>query len=156
MLIGRAFLAIERKILRFALTGLLTVVLGCSDRSPTSPDKGKALPPGVWGSDEASMAIETGSARVEIFAQAMPPNGCFGSYGDITQEIPNGRFSLAGTYTQLTGVYPGKREYPAQFSGSVEGTRMTLTITMPGLPLVLGPYTLTYGVTNAWGPCLYP
>jgi hypothetical protein len=27
---------------------------------------------------------------------------------------------------------------------------------MPGLPLVLGPYTLTYGVINAWGPCLYP
>jgi hypothetical protein len=24
------------------------------------------------------------------------------------------------------------------------------------LPQVVGPFILTYGVTNAWGPCLYP
>jgi hypothetical protein len=53
-------------------------------------------------------------------------------------------------------VYPGKIEYPAQFSGFVEGTAMTITITVPGLPQVLGPFVLTNDVTNAWGPCLYP
>jgi hypothetical protein len=144
-----------RRTLCFALTGLLTVVLACSDRSPTSPEKAR-LPPGMWGSDAASMTIKEGGAgaNVEILALALPP--CFGSYGDISQEIPNGPFSLAGTYTQLTGVYPGRREYPAQFSGVVEGTRMTLTITVSGLPLVLGPFVLTYGVTNAWEPCRYP
>jgi hypothetical protein len=175
-----------RRTLVLLLTVPLAVVSGCSDRSPTSPEKaassapwksveapavgtdprarsarvvaprGDKLSPGVWGSDKASVTVKGGSANVEILAGAMPPGGCFGSYGDIAQEIPNGHFSLLGTYTQLTGVYPGKVQYPAQFSGSVEGTEMTLTISVPELPRVLGPFILTYGVTNAWGPCLYP
>ena len=33
---------------------------------------------------------------------------------------------------------------------------MTIRITVGGLPQVLGPFVLTYGVTNAWEPCLYP
>jgi hypothetical protein len=118
------------------------------------PPRGdRRLPPGVWGSDQASMTIKEGGAgaTVEILA-----SGCFGSYGDISQEIPNGRFSLSGTYTQLMGAFPGKVEHPAQFSGSVEGTRMTLTITVPDVSLVVGPFVLTSGVTNAWEPCRYP
>ena len=174
------------KTFLLVLTGPLAVVLACFDRSPTSPEKagitalgkgvgvpaartdrgsrstrvvsprGEVLAPSVWGSDKASLLVKGASATVEIFSLALPPRGCFGSYGDIAQAIPNGRFSLPGTYTQLTGVYPGKIEYPAQFSGFVEGTTMTLTITVPELPQVLGPFVLTNGVTNTWGPCLYP
>jgi hypothetical protein len=174
------------KTFLLVLTGPLAVVLACFDRSPTSPEKAaiaaswkrvevpsvrtdrrsrntrvvspraEVLTPGVWGSEKASVKIKGGSATVEIFALALPLGGCFGSYGDIAQEIPNGHFSLPGTYTQLTGAYPGKIQYPAQFSGVVEGTAMTLTITVAGLPQVLGPFVLTYGVTNTWGPCLYP
>lgn len=115
------------------------------------------LPPGIWGSDQASVTIRGGSATVEIFSAGLPPGGCYGSYGDVSGEIPNGRFSLPGTFTQLTGAYPGKIEYPAaQFTGVVEGKRMAITITVPSLPRVLGPFVLTAGVTNAWGPCLYP
>ena len=175
-----------RKTLLLVLTGPLAIVLACSDRSPTSPQKAAiaalgrgvdvptartdrgsrntrvvspragVLPPGVWGSEKASLMTKGASATVEIFSLALPPSGCFGSYGDIAQEIPNGHFSLPGTYTQLTGAYPGKMEYPAQFSGFVEGTAMTITITVSGLPQVLGPFVLTNGVTNAWEPCHYP
>ena len=176
-----------RKSLSFALTGLWTVVLGCSDRSPTSPVKAasaappetvqapivradrrprnprvvpprgdKRLPPGVWGSNEASVTIQDGSAAVKIFAQALPPSGCYGSFGDIAQAISYGSFSVAGTYTQLTGAYPGRTEHPARFSGLVEGSRMTLTIAVTDVSLFLGPFVLTEGVPNAWGPCLYP
>lgn len=116
----------------------------------------QGLPPGTWGSEQASVTIKPGGTNVEIFALALPPSGCFGSYGDIARQIPNGRFSLPGTYTQLTGAYPGKVEYPAQFSGFVEGSRMTITITVPRLTQALGPFVLKSGVTNAWGPCLYP
>jgi len=175
-----------RRTLLLVLTGPLAIALACSDRSPTSPEKAaigavgngvevptaradrgsrntrvvsprrEVLPPGVWGSDKASVKIKSGGATVEIFSLALPPSGCFGSYGDIVQEIPNGHFSLPGTYTQLTGAYPGKIQYPAQFSGFVEGTEMTITITVGGVPQVLGPFVLKYGVTNAWDPCLYP
>ncbi len=121
------------------------------------PPRGVApLPPGTWGSEEASVTIRGGSATVEIFSLGLPPGGCFGSYGDVFQAIPNGRFSLPGTFTQLLGAYPGRIEYPAQFTGVVEGTRMTMTITISALPQVVGPFVLTQGVTNAWGPCLYP
>jgi hypothetical protein len=115
-----------------------------------------SLPPGVWGSDAASVAIEAGGATVEIFALAIPPNGCFGSYGETAQEIPRGAFSVPGTFTQLTGFYPGKVQYPAQFTGIVEGNRMTITITVPSASRVLGPFVVAEGVTNSWGPCLYP
>ncbi|MEP6802413.1 MAG: hypothetical protein ABJC07_10775 [Acidobacteriota bacterium] len=114
------------------------------------------LPAGTWGSDQASVTIRGGSATVKIFSAGLPPGGCFGSYGDAVGEIPNGRFSLPGTFTQLTGVYPGKIESPAQFTGVVEGPRMTITITVPSLPRIVGPFVLTAGVTNSWGPCLYP
>ena len=121
-----------------------------------SPRGDKRLPPGVWGSDQASVTIQEGSATMKILAQALPGSGCFGSYGDIAQGIPYGPFTVAGTYTQLTGVYPGRREYPARFSGLVEGTRMTVTIAVADVSLFLGPFVLTDGVTNSWGPCLYP
>ncbi len=96
--------------------------------------------------------IQGDSATLKILASG----GCYGSYGQFSQEIPNGRFSLPGTYTQFTGVSPGRRDYAAQFSGFVEGARVTITVTVPGLSLVLGPFVLTHGVTNTWGPCLYP
>ena len=177
---------IMRKNLCFLITGALTVALACTDRSPTSPkeaagvtsaeDAGSPiirsdrrarnpgvvpprrdmLPAGTWGSDQASVTIRGGSASVKVFSLGLPPGGCFGSYGDAVGEIPNGRFSLPGTFTQLIGAYPGKIEYPAQFTGVVEGTHMTITITVPALPRVVGPFVLISGVTNAWGPCLYP
>ncbi|MEO8432697.1 MAG: hypothetical protein ABI592_14390 [Acidobacteriota bacterium] len=102
------------------------------------------------------MTIRSGSATVKIFGNGVPPEGCYGSYGDVPHGVPNGNFTLPGTFTQLTGVYPGRIDYPAQFTGSVEGSRMTISIQVPGESRLLGPYLLTAGVTNAWGPCLYP
>lgn len=81
---------------------------------------------------------------------------CFGSYGEITQPIPNGSFSIAGTYTQLTGVYPGKIQYAANYSGLVQGDRMSITITVPAPAQTIGPFPLAYGLSNTWTPCLYP
>ena len=155
----------------------------CSDRSPTSPEMGTnrsssqsagtaaletaertrhvvvVLPrsdtfvqPGVWGSEKASLTITKAGATLEILASG----GCFGSYGEMTQPIPNGLFSIAGTYTQLTGVYPGRIQYVAQYSGVVEGNRMSIAVTVPALPQILGPFQLADGVNNAWSPCLYP
>src|SRR5216684_883698 len=101
-----------RRTLLLVLTGPLAIALACSDRSPTSPEKAaigavgngvevptaradrgsrntrvvspraEVLPPGVWGSDKASLMIRGARATVEIFSLALPPNGCFGSYGE--------------------------------------------------------------------------
>jgi hypothetical protein len=117
---------------------------------------GGPLPPGVWGSDKASLTIRPGSATLDIFAMSFPPGGCYGSYGDVVASIPNGRFSIGGTYTQLIGAYPGKIAYASVLSGDVEGNRMTITISVPALQTAYGPFVLISGVTNSWVGCQYP
>ena len=128
-----------RRTLLLIPTVSMGFLLGCSDRSPTSPRMGTDvaslesagappqqaverfrhvivvpprsggfLQPGMWGSDKASLTVTKDAATLQILSQTLPAGGCFGSYGEITQPIPNGSFSIAGTYTQLTGVYPGK------------------------------------------------
>jgi hypothetical protein len=169
-----------RRTLLLILTASIGIHLSCSDRSPTSPEMGssselagasalktagrtryvvvvpprsdKFVQPGVWGSEKASLTITKDGATLEILASG----GCFGSYGEMTQPIPNGLFSIAGTYTQLMGAYPGKVVYAAQYSGVVEGNRMSMAITVPALPQIFGPFQLSDGVNNAWSPCLYP
>lgn len=159
------------------------ITLACSDRSPTSPEmttirnatesagvsplktdgRGRhviVVPPrgdgfvrpGTWGSEKASLAVAATGATLEILASG----GCYGSYGETAQPIPNGPFSISGTFTQLTGVYPGKIEYAAQLSGVVEGNSMSIAITVPALPATYGPFALAEGVANAWSRCLYP
>ena len=117
-----------------------------------APRSNGFVPPGTWGSERASLTVTKEGATLEILASG----GCFGSYGEIPQPIPNGLFSIAGTYTALTGVYPGKLVYAAQFSGVVEGNRMSVTVMVPALPQILGPFQLSDGVNNAWSQCLYP
>jgi hypothetical protein len=121
-----------------------------------APRSDKFVQPGVWGSEKASLTITRDGATLEILSLTLSTGGCFGAYGEMTQPIPNGPFSIAGSYTQLIGAYPGKIQFAAQYSGVVEANRMSITITVPALQQTLGPFPLTDGVNNAWSPCLYP
>jgi len=126
----------------------LTVLLAATACS-TEPRAASLV--GPWGSSQASLAVSDTGASLLIQA-----GGCYGSYGEIGRPLPGSTFDLGGTYTQLTGAYPGKIEYPAQFTGSVSGTQMTLTVTVPALQDTIGPFTLVRGVTATWMACLYP
>lgn len=172
-----------RRTLRVVLTASMGISIACSDHTPTSPEmrtdmvssesagapalngsgrarhvvvvpphSDKFVQPGVWGSENASLTITKAGATLDVLSAG----GCFGSYGESAQPIPNGPFSIAGTYTQLIGAYPGKIQYAAQYSGFVEGNRLSITITVPALQQAIGPFLLTNGVNNAWSPCLYP
>lgn len=88
--------------------------------------------------------------------QVLASGGCYGSYGAIDHPIPAGAFTLSGTFTQLMGAFPGFVRYPAEYTGTVTGSTMTLTINVPTEPLTLGPFQLTAGVTTSWSACLYP
>lgn len=135
---------------------------GPAARAPiarVNPNRDKFLPPGVWGAAQASLAIGNNArngATLQILSLNLPSGACFGQYGDIISRIPNGRFSLPGTFTQLIGAYPGKIQYPAQYSGIVLGNTLSLTVTVPALHQSFGPYLLVRGVTTSWTPCLYP
>jgi hypothetical protein len=172
-----------RRTLFLLLTAPIGISLACSDRSPTSPETATILvasesagtpplktagrtrhvivvpprsngfvQPGIWGSEKASLTITKDGATLEILASG----GCSGSYGEMTQAITNGPFSIAGTFTQLMGAYPGKVVYAAQFLGVVEGNRMSIAIAVPALPQTFGPFPLMEGVNNVWSRCLYP
>ena len=166
----------------FGISGcaILAAAAGCSDRLPTAPTtpvsaesaaaaSGRTrgtivIPPrgiegarfGTWGSETASLTIEPAGGALRVFGSAFPGGGCYGGLGDVPRSIPAGHFTLPGTFVQLTGVYPGRIEYQAEYDGVIDGDVMTLTITVPSLPRVLGPYHLVFGVGNAWTPCLYP
>jgi hypothetical protein len=131
------------------LTGLIGIALACSDRLPSSANESAQR--GMWGSNTASLTTKDSSATLQIL------NGnCYGAYGQIDQPIVTGHFDLPGTYTQLIGAYPGKVEYPAQYSGTAAGNQLSIAVTVPTLQMTFGPFNLTYGMNSAWTPCLYP
>jgi hypothetical protein len=168
----------------FGLLAVVVCALGtmaCSDRLPTDPTRSASaaenaaagpgrsrgtivIPPrgidlarfGTWGSDVASLTIQPAGAMLRVLGTNLGSGGCYGSFGEVARSIPIGRFAFPGTFVQLTGVYPGRIEYEAGYEGVIDGDVMTLTVTVPSLPRVLGPYRLVYGVSNAWTPCLYP
>lgn len=121
-----------------------------------APRGGGELKPGMWGSNQVVLIVAPGTGRLNILAGMMGGGGCYGSYGDVPQPVAEGRFTLDGKFTQLMGVYPGKMEYAAQFAGIVDGDRLTMTVSIPAMGTMLGPYYLTYGVGANWTPCLYP
>jgi hypothetical protein len=136
---------------RFALRVLAaasTLALSSAACGTTLPDQSAT----AWGSNQASLTVADSTATIQVLASG----GCYGSYGKIDQPIPSGTFSLPGTYTQLTGVYPGSVQYSAQYLGTVAGRQMTLSISIPALQQILGPFSLTLGVVKTWPACLYP
>ena len=131
-----------------ALTGEWILALSSAGCATTLPDQSTT----AWGSNQASLTIAESTATIQILASG----SCYGSYGKIDQPILLGTFTLSGTYTQLMGVYPGSAQYPAQCLGTVAGRQMTLSISIPALQQILGPFSLTLGVVKTWPACLYP
>ena len=114
--------------------------------SSTAPDV-----PGPWGSDQVALAFTNGVTTLQILA-----SGCYGSYGELDQPVPSGTFVIAGRYTQLMGVSPGRVVYPATFSGVTADRQMTMTVAVPALQRSFGPYVLRRGVVHNWESCKYP
>ena len=127
-----------------ALAVVLLLATGCT---ATTPEES-----GRWGSDQASLTVSDSGATLHILASG----GCYGSYGDFDQPTASGPFSISGTYTQLIGAYPGMIRYPAQFAGTVDARQLSIKVTVPALPNVIGPFALARGITTAWPACLYP
>jgi hypothetical protein len=91
------------------------------------------------------MADDT-SAHVHI--------GC--TYGDVHEPIvldPSRRFDVAGE--QNITAYPVDRGilHPARFTGSIDGSTMTLTVTLTDTAVTLGPVELTFEKEPIMGPC---
>jgi hypothetical protein len=132
-----------------ALSALLGATAGCT--APDASSHGSPLL-GAWGSTQAGLAVSDSGATLKVLASG----GCYGSYGHFAAPATAEAFDVTGTYTLLTGAYPGKVQYAARFSGSLAGDQLTLTVAVPSLGGAIGPFVLTRGVTGSWNACLYP
>ena len=114
---------------------------GCDNPFPPG-----ALVRGTFGGNNAGLMADDTSAHVHI--------GC--TYGDVHQAIVldmSSRFDVAGEQN-ITAypVGPGVL-HPARFTGSIDGRKMTLTVTLTDTAVTLGPVSLTLDKEPNMGPC---
>ena len=131
----------------FAVALFVPLAVACG--GATSHDT--VIRPGEWGSADASLRVTLQGATMELAA-----GNCYGSFASVRGSIPAEAFELDGTFTQRMGAYPGYVEFPATISGTVSGNGITITVAVPSLMRVIGPYTLRHGVDPGLSPCLYP
>src|SRR5688500_13192288 len=127
--------------------GLL--VSSCSGSSLLPPSDG-ILAVGTWGGDNSGVIVTDAAVHVHV--------GCtFGDMPGTVQLDANGRFTIDGSY--VLRAYPIQigPSLPAQFSGRVAGSTLTLAIavndTVEGKVVALGPITVVYGREPELGPC---
>jgi hypothetical protein len=104
------------------------------------------LAAGVWGGDGAGLIADDSSAHVHIRC----------TYGNVHQEIVadrEGRFDVPGEYNIRAYPVDAGIFHPAQFSGTIQESTMTLLVTLTDTAVTLGPVTLTYGKQPVMGPC---
>ncbi len=118
--------------MRLPIGGAIVALLACSSGIP-EPPPGSLV--GTWGGDDAGLIVTESGAHAHI--------GC--TKGDFEPPILlDGRFDVQGAYN-IT-AYPVDRGilHPARFVGSVDGARLTLTVTLTDTAVTLGPVTLTF------------
>jgi hypothetical protein len=128
---------------------LIAVLSTCGKSNVVSPAPTQ-LSLGTWGGDNAAANVNDTIVHVHV--------GC--TFGDIKGRVAldaSGRFNVSGTYVlRAYPVYVGP-ELPAQFSGVVEGRKLTIAIavhdTTQGKVVALGPVTITLGADPKMGPC---
>jgi hypothetical protein len=101
---------------------------------------------GTWGGENAGLIADDSSAHVHI--------GC--TYGNIPQQIipdAEGRFDVPGLQNITAHPVDLGVLHPARFSGRIQYSRMTLTVTLTDTAVVLGPIQLAYGKEPRMGPC---
>ncbi|MEA3245642.1 MAG: hypothetical protein U9Q74_05745 [Gemmatimonadota bacterium] len=127
--------------------GLAAVACHPGDRA-LSPTGELAI--GTWGGANAGVIVTDTLTHVHI--------GC--TFGDIPGRVKpdaNGRFTLDGTYVlRAYPIYVGPT-LPAQFSGVLNGSTLTISVavndTTTGKVVSLGPATVVFGKDPQLGPC---
>ena len=114
------------------------------------PTKTTKAPNGIWGAQRAQLNTTDRGAMIAF--------DC--ARGTIDEPLvldSNGRFDVAGTYTQ---EHPGpEREgednsQPARYTGSVNGKTLTLEIKLTGREDSIGPLTFSFGKLTHLVKCL--
>lgn len=110
-----------------------------------------ALATGPWGGPGVQMTVDEQSVTVEFDCAR-------GGIETRPTLDASGRFEAAGFYVQERGgpirVDDAANREPATYIGALNGTTLTLTATVPGRSLTLGPLTLEAKATGRLHKCL--
>ena len=126
------------------------LLVGCFLDPDVSQPGEETLALGTWGGKNAGLIVEDTLAHVHV--------GCtYGNFSGPRQLDNAGLFDVAGEY--LLRAYPiavGPTQ-PARFTGTVQGNKLTMTVTVNDTTekktVVLGPVTVTFKETPHLGPC---
>jgi hypothetical protein len=132
---------ISSRLLLGAVLAAAALACGSSSTAATLPADGK-LAIGTWGGDTAGVLVEDTLVHVHI--------GC--TFGDIhfrpSLDIEGG-FNAQGTYMLRAYPIAVGPEVAAQFAGRVNGTTLTLSVTVDDTvqkkTVVLGPVNVVFG-----------
>jgi hypothetical protein len=107
--------------------------------------------PGAWGGPHAALTLTESGGRIEF--------DC--AHGTVDEPLARdeaGRFEVRGTYSREHGgpIRRGEEEErrPARYSGSIEGDRMTLIVTVTGASEPVGTFVLERGKAGIIHKCL--
>jgi len=116
---------------------------------PAAP--GNTVDAGTWGGDHALLTVAPGNATIEF-------DCAHGSIDSMIPVGPDGRFDVPGVYVREHGgpIRKGEADdrHAGRYSGSTDGQRMSLSITVGDLNLQLGPYALVLGGAARIVKCL--
>ncbi len=119
----------------FASFSLAMAVGACATvAAPTEPLVGR------WGGEHVDLLLTSANGTLDFDCAAGRIDGPLLIRAD-------GSFTGVGSHTPGTGgperIGETRPSYPASYSGTVRGDRMTLRIDVPSQGLVIGPYVLT-------------
>ncbi len=100
------------------------------------------IPNGTWGGLHIRVEVENGSATIEY--------DCANGKIDGPLNLDSrGHFSLSGTHIREHGgpIREGEKAdaHPARYTGSIDGERMTMTVTLTDSEETVGTFTLDHG-----------
>lgn len=132
--------------------GLLVLLgsVGCNAESTNGPPADGKLAVGTWGGDGAGVIVTDSLAHVHI--------GC--TYGDMPGRVilnADGQFTVTGSF--LLRAYPVAigPTMPAQFTGRVSGSTLTITVTVNDTidrsVVVRGPVSVQFGKEPKMSNC---
>ena len=131
-----------------AVTALATAMAFCS---PTYGGSPTAVAAGPWGGDHIALEVTAKGAQVDF--------DC--AHGSIDEPLTldgDGRFDAKGLYV-AEGPGPQREDQnrqgrPARYTGRVQSSTMTVTISLIESGETVGPFTLTRGRTPKITKCL--
>ncbi len=131
---------------------LAALALGstCDGAGLVLPPYRDRISPGTWGGDNAGAIVTDSLTHVHV--------GCtFGDIAGVVALDANGRFTRDGSYMLRAYPIAVGPTVPAQFTGRVEGSILTIEIavndTVEKKQVRLGPVRVVYRRDPRMGPC---